>query len=399
MAKSKKTNNTPKQVKRPNLLRSTIVPSAVARSRKDINKWRSALQQAENVENPKRKLLYDLFDELVLDAHYSSEWENRVLTLQGSDFEIQKDGTPNAELTELLKRPWFSQLLKYAIESRTHGHSLIQVEEFEVGNILKINLIPRRHVVPERGIVLKNLSDDNGINYREDAMYSPWLLEIGAPTDLGLLNKMAPHILYKRFAQGAWSEYCELFGMPVRVAKTNTTNTDSLNALDDMMVNMAASSYAIIDKEEELDFVESNKTNGDIYKGLITLCDNQISKLITGAVIGNADSGGSRAKEEVGERTSNKVYHGDRAFIESWVNSTLLPKLIEFGYPFNGCVFAFKKTVDITSLWKMTNEVLTHYEVDEEYIRSTFGIPVTGKKVAPPAGQAQPQNSAGNFFG
>ncbi len=379
---------------RPNRVKDSIVPSTMARARKDINQWRSALQAAENAERPNRTLLYNLFDELVLDTHLTSELQKREMAIKGSEFAIvDSEGVVDPEKTAMLMKPWFFKALQYAMESIEWGHSLVQIEDFEEGEIKDISLVPRRHVIPEKGIVIKRIGDEKGIDYREDQMYARWLFEVGSKTDLGLLNKAAPQILYKRFAQGAWSEFCEIFGMPLRVAKTDTQNSDSLDKLENMMVNMAAAGFAIIHTDEELEFIETAKSNGEVYSGLISLANAEISKLITGAVIGEASKDGSRSKEEVGERIGQAITKGDKLFVAGWVNRVLLPKLIEFGYGLEGYSFAFQKSIDLAALWKMTSEVLQHYEVDDQYIIDTFGIPVTGKKTFAPT-----PNLKSNFF-
>ena len=115
--------------KRSNKLLDKLVTSNTARARKDIRQWRSALQQAENVENPKRTLLYNLYDELVLDTHLSAEVQKCILAVRGSQFSIynQADGSADVNKTELLTKPWFYTFLDYAMESIFWGHSLLQI--------------------------------------------------------------------------------------------------------------------------------------------------------------------------------------------------------------------------------------------------------------------------------
>lgn len=371
--------------KRPNKILDKLIASNSARSRKDINQWRSALQQAENPDNPKRALLYNLYAELILDGRASAEFDKRKLAVQGSEISLYNpaDGVTDAEKTKLLQKPWFFDLIGHAMDSKAWGHSLVQIGDMnEEGEISEVELVNRKHVIPEKGMFTVRQGDEKGILYREDKKYSQWLLEFGGKKDLGLLNKTAPHILYKRFAQGAWSEFCEIFGMPLRYVKTNTKDSDSLNRVENMMINMASASYAIIDNEEELAFVETAKSDGGVYNGLIQLCNSEVSFIVNGAVIGESSQGGSRSKEEVGERTGGLITKSDRLWLEGFINTTLLPRLIELGYPVQGLEFKFEEEVDTEGLWTITEGLLPHYDIEEEYITNTFGIPVT-KKVVP----------------
>ena len=370
-----------KDMKRPNKLVDKIIASNTARARKDITSWRVALHQAENALEPKRILLYSLYEELVLDAHLSSEIQKRILSVRGSRFSIYnlKDGSTDNEKTNLLKKPWFYEFIDLAIESIFYGHSLIQIGDLKEHEVSHIKLIDRKHVIPEKGLFVYNQTDTKGIAYREDTKYSPWLLEVGKPTDLGVLNKTAPHVLYKRFSMSAWSEFCELFGMPIRIGKTNVKDLDSLNRMENMMVSMGPGNYLICDDQEKIEFVETAKSNGEVYSNLIGITNAEISKLISGAVIGEASDGGSRSKEEVGERMGDIITLADKQFLEGYINNTLISKLIALGYPLEGYAFRFEKSKDIDSLWKITQGLLQHKDIDNDFITKTFGIPVLDK--------------------
>lgn len=363
---------------RPGRVLDNIIRSNISRAKKDINAWRSALQQAENVDKPKRLLLYNLYDELVLDAHLIAEIDKRLLAFLGAEFNLMDEGgTANPEATALLKKQWFFDLMRQAWWSMAYGHSLIDTHTItSEGFIGSIKLVPRRHVIPEKGLIIKNQSDEVGLNYREDPNTWRWMFEIGNPDELGFLNAAAPHVLYKRFAQGAWTEFCELFGMPVRYAKTNTNDANSLNRLDKMLKEMATASYAVINHDEELEFIETAKSDGLVYQGLINLCDAALSKLVNGAVIGEASQGGSRSKEEVGLQIQQMKWNADKKWFESIMNEQIIPKLVEMGYPLSGLLFEFEKQKDTAAHWAMVKDMLTTYDIDPSWIEENFNVPV-----------------------
>lgn len=367
---------------RPNKLVDRLIATQTARARKDIKAWRGALQQAENVENPKRNLLYNLYNELILDAHLYANLQRRIANIKGCDYALKshQNNEVNSDATMQIKTPWFYNFLNLAMESLFFGHSLIQIGDLnENGEIADLVLVKRKHVRPELGLFVFGENDDKGIYYREDESIYNWLIEVGEPTNLGLLNHCTPHILYKRFAQAAWSEYCEIFGMPLRYGKTNVKDLESLNRMEDMMINMGLAAYAVIDNDEEIHFVESSGGKGEVYDGLINKSNGEISKLINGAVIGEDSQGGSRSKEEVGERLGDDITESDKQFIEHFVNFNLLPKLIKIGYKFEGLYFEFEKSKDIGKLWTITSGLLQYKDVENDFITETFGIPVKDK--------------------
>ena len=367
-----------------NRLINKLIATSTHRAKRDVQHWRSALRQAENTDSPKRASLYNIYEDVILDGHLSSLIQKRTMAVIGSSFAVHKDTEIDVEKTELLKKPWFVKFLKIAMESIYWGHSLLQIGDLVDGEISTVELIKRKHIIPEKGMFTIRQGDETGIRYREDKKYYDYLIEIGETHDLGLLNPAVPHALYKRFATGAWSEYAELFGAPTRYAKTNTKDAESLNRMEDMMINMGSFQYAIIDDSEELNFIETSKTNGEVYERLITQTNSELSKIIQGTVIGEASQGGSRSKEEVGERTTQEITRADKQWVQGYINHFLFPKLIKLGYPLQNCRFQWQKSKDINSLWNITKGLLPHYNIDEEFISDTFGIPVTKKTTESP---------------
>lgn len=363
-----------------------VLEASKTRAKKNITDWRTALKQAEKRPDPRRKLLYDIYDEIDLDLHTSgivSVRKNKTLSSKWSIYNSSNE--PDDDLTYLLKKTWFTNFLHMALDSIYWGHSLIQINKVEPikdgkGGIKEIELVPRAHVVPEDGLLLKRTSDQTGIKYREELQYQKWIIETPNKKDLGIYNKLAPYILYKRYAMAAWSAYGELFGMPMRVGKTNTTDSNAMLKMEQAMVNMAGAAFMIIDQNEEIDFIQAIRGDGAVFNELINRCNSEIQTAIMGAVIGSDSQGGSRSKEEVGERTLGDFVTADKEFLENFINEDLLPILIEHGYPFEGCYFIWDEVTDLTSLWNQTNQALAHFDVDEEWVRNTFGIQVTGKR-------------------
>lgn len=378
-----KQNKTQVLKDRPNKVVSNIVRASNARARRDIAQWTQALRSAENVDNPKRALLYNIYKDILLDAHLSSEIEKRANALTGASFALyDESGKPVPEATDLLKNAWFNKFLLWAFESRLWGHSLMEVDMLtQDGKVGSLTLVNRWHVIPEKGMVVNQQGEDKGTLYRGNPTFEPWLFEVGDNYDLGLLNKAVPHVLYKRFAQGAWSEFCEIFGVPPRFAKTAARDNESLNRLENMMVQMGVANYAVINKDEEIEFLEPSKSDGSVFLGLMNYSAAEISKLINGAVIGEESQGGSRAKEEVGLEVSNGIWDGDKAWLEGIINEQLIPKLVAMGYPFTGLSFEFSREKNLQAEWKIVSGILNHFEVEPEYIKETFGVPVIKQKI------------------
>jgi len=365
-----------------------FVAAQQQRGRQIIADWLKALQAAENPQKPNRELLYRLYNNLVIDGDFTSEWETRrKLRIKGASFDLlNADNKADEEATKMLKTQWFQKLLDYGLDSKPWGTSVVEIKSLTPeGLIDDVELLNRRHIIPELGLWIDKVGDEKGILYREDQSYSRWLFEFGEPNDLGFLAKAAPYILFMRFALSAWSEYAEKFVMPVRVAKTNATDKAHLGQMEKMLLDMGTASFAILNKDETLEFVETAKTDGsNVFDKLMQTCAAKLSKLINGAVIGEASQGGSRSKEEVGQDIQNLVTMADMMWFEGIMNQRILPRLVSMGYPFQDLTFQFERQRDLKFLLEVVDKLLSEYDIPEDFITDNFNIPVTKKAVPNP---------------
>lgn len=368
-------------------------------TRKDIADWKRARQQATSSTEPKQVLLQHLFEEVMLDALMTSQISVlRVGKSQGAEFELKSNGKKDdAETQKLKDSGLYEDLVELIIEAQFFNHSLV---EFDYdGDDLSAELIPRTNVSPEVGKFYPDTQDSATLDYRNLPEFKKWIVEIyPRKRDLGLLNKAVPYVLIKKFALSCWSELCEIFGIPPRVMKTNTTDEEMLERADTMMKEIGSAAYFIIDTTEEFEFAQGVATNGDVYKNLISTCDQQLSLLNLAAVLGQDTENGNRSKEESSTKLMEAVVKADKRLIESTFNKKILPALASIGFLKPGLRLEITKEVDLEKLWKMTYEASQYYEVDPEWIRNTFGIEVIGKKMTslvPPDDDDDPDDDDG----
>ena len=357
-----------------------IKPKAISQTRNDIAVWKSARMQAQSITNPRRARLQNLYNDVMMDALLASQIENRRMqTLQSSFSLSDASGKLNEEATAIIKAStWFPVLVSAIIDSNFYGPTLAElIPDMES---LKIAVIPRNNIVPETGMLYWDETDSNGLPYREAKEYGTWLLEFGQPTNFGLLNKAVPHVLFKRFAQSCWSELCEIYGIPPRVMKTNTQDPAMLTRAEQMMRDMGAAAWFIIDETEAFEFAKGADTNGDVYNNLINLCNNEMSLLVSGAVIGQDTKNGNESKESISIQMLENLVNADKRMVEGYMNTLVLPALSQIGMLKGELLFSFDPEEDVRLLWTMTKEVLPFMEVDPEWIKTKFGIEVTGTK-------------------
>lgn len=364
-----------------------ITEQQASQTARDMQHWRRAKQVATRVDLPKRDLLDDLVNDLLYDTHLSSQMELRRDRSLAKPYTIIKaDGSTDEETTALLSQSGaFSMLMQIALETPFFGHSLVEILPAPEG-LFTANLLPRRHVVPKLGWILFDLSDSKGYDYRSDPGYGKTLIEMGDPNDLGILFDCAPATIYKRYAMASWSEFCEIYGIPPRVLKINTDDSEAMQRAADMMQRMGSANWAIVDKDEDLSFAAGVSDNGNIFKQLIYAAKEDVSLKICGATLGQDTQYGNRSKEESSMELLEAKCSADRRMLERIMTSTVLPALARQGFIPEGLRFAYPQEEDKEALWTRTVSLLPYYNVDEEWIRNTFGVEITEAKSQLPFG-------------
>ncbi len=369
-----------------NSLYDKIIKSHTAITRKDFADWKAAQQYALSSSNPKQYLLQRLYKDVMQDALMTSQIEGlRISKTKGADFDIvSQDGATNEIATQAIKDSGlFESIAEMVVESLFYGYSVIELCKDRSG-LLRAVSIPRENIEPSQGLFLPDcLSDGGAIRYREIREYGKSIIEvIPKANDLGFINKAVPYVLIKKFAFSCWSEFCEIFGMPPRVLKTNTQDKSMLDRAEVMMREIGSAAYFIIDTNEELDFGQGVTSNGDVYSNLISKCDSQISLINLAAVIGQDTANGNYSKEESSAKLTDAVVAADKRLVEQTFNRQILPALAALGLVKDGLRLQISKSKDIEALWNKTVQALPYYEIDPEWIKETFGLDVTARKTA-----------------
>jgi hypothetical protein len=383
---------------------SNVIASVIKKqesvTRKDIADWKAAIREATRVDNPRQVRLQELYTAIMYDALLTSQVGLRIDKTQGADFELTgADGKLDEQATKTVKDLGvYDSLSEIIIESRFYRNSLVEFI-FDGEGKLTCELIPRKHIVPDIGVFFGDLSKEKGVSYRELPDFGRWIVEFPVRGgDLGIFNKAVPHVLMKKFAQSCWSELCEIFGIPPRVLKTDTTNREMLARAEQIMRAIGSAAWWIIDTMENFEFANPLNSNGDVYRNFIQLCNSEISMLVLGAVIGQDTEFGNRSKEESSAKLLDSIVFADRRYVENCFNNIVLPALNQIGLVKDGLRLVIRKETDTESLWKMTFEAAQYFDVDPEWVKSTFGIEVTGQRAFGIVERQMHDKSELNFF-
>lgn len=343
----------------------------------DIEKWRNAIQAAESVINPNRRQLYELYHDILLDGHLTSVIGKRLTAITNAKLTfVDKDGEENKILNELIDTEEFEYIVKEILNSRFWGHTLLELD-FIPGKI-QSELIDRRHVKPEKGIVVKNSTDTNGETYREPP-YDNYVLEAGRPKDLGILMKVAQYVIYKRGNYGDWAQYAELFGMPFRKGKYDGYDEVARQNLEQALEKSGSAAYVVLPEGTDVEFEANSSTgDGELYDKLRKACNEEISVAVVGQTLTTTQGDkGARSLGEVHADVADQIHEADKRFVRRILNSRLLPLLEKHGYPVAGGSFTFPEVDkrDKGKKLEMDLKIAKRQPVSDDYFYEEYGVP------------------------
>lgn len=358
-------------------------------TRKDIKNWREAWQIAINVDSPNRQRLYDIYRDVEVDLHLSGCVGQRTGFVMAKSFKlVDQNGEEDEEALHYFDQAWFKQLMRYVLEANFWGHSLIELGEVATDGdgcicFSDVTLIPRKHVIPEYHRVVTDLSQDwhTGIDYHE-APFSDWLIEAGRPHDLGIYLKAATQTIPKKNMLAFWDTFGEIFGMPMRIARTTSRDKKEIDRLDRMLREAGASLSMVAGQDTEIEFVESGKGDAyNVYDKRIERANSELSKLVIGQTM-TIEDGSSLSQSQTHLEVFQNLIEADCDMIRDIVNSQLLPRMARLGFPVKGLRFDWDYAVDYTPEQQKAYEemVLQHYDVDPSYFEEKYGMPAAQRR-------------------
>lgn len=340
--------------------------------RKDIADYQAAINQTLS-QQPRWIKLQELYNSLMLDAHLTSQIELRRNKTLCQTFAL-RSGDKDIELSAEVRNLIYSAI-GHVLDSVMYGYSLVELDP----STLSLTLLDRRNIDPKNKLLYLNPLYGESLDYTTLREYNSTLFDF-VSSPLGLLSKAAPHVLFKRFAQSCWSEYCEIYGMPPRYIKTNTNDKELVDYYRDMLANIGSGASYVLDLDDDMGFASITATGGDVYERLISLCKEELSLLICGAQVGQDTTYGSNAKEQSSQELLTSVVEQDQEFVQNCLNTKLLPALSALNLLPQDAVFSYPQQEDTNKLFEKTIKAAAYFDIDPKWFKDKFGIEVTAAK-------------------
>jgi SPP1 gp7 family putative phage head morphogenesis protein len=346
------------------------------RVKQDILRWRNALIYAENKQFPNRTEYYRLCKDVVLDPHLSSVISQRKKAVLARELVLVDDnGEVDVEKTKVFKKKWFRKLLDYSLDAKFYGFSLIDLGPLVDEAFPDIRLVPRQYVRPELKIVVPTLGGMTGTSF-DDPKYAKWNIFIGDREDLGILVKAAPYTIWKKNALGYWSEYCEKFGMPIRVGKTNVKDDELRLNMENSLRTMGSAFWSMINKDDEIELISSAIHGAwENFDKMSDRVNQELSKLVlsqTGTTDEKSFSGSAGVHQDV----MGDVTEADIADLEGDLNEVVAPILNFHGFGLEGLTFEFryKESLSLGDRAKLEASFMPYVKFKKEYLEKTYGF-------------------------
>lgn len=365
---------------------SAVVKMQLTRFQNTIQLWKNGIDAFEDTFYPTNEDLIRVYNDCLLDAHLCAIIEARKAKTLSKDFKFVDDQKEEIqEVTEIFQTEWFREFLNITLDTPYFGFSLVQFED-RIGKEFKgVSVVPREYIDPSNKIIRDTPMANTGTSY-VSGRFAPWVLEVGKAGVIGLLSKAAPLTIYKKNAFGSWADFTELFGNPMRIGKTDIRNDDLRQNLSAMLAQMSSTAWGVLDKEDEIEFVETSSTDAfQTFDRQVERMNSEMSKLILGSTM-TVDDGSSRSQSEVHEKTTAAFEKSDAMFVEYVVNKCLIPFLNKY-HGFNiDAKFMFDDTETVTKQeqFKIDLELLKYYNISADYITETYGTPVEEKEAPEP---------------
>lgn len=205
------------------------------------------------------------------------------------------------------------------------------------------------------------------------------MLTAGRADDLGLLLKCAPYVIWKRGDVGDWTTFAEIFGMPLKVGKFPSHDSNARKELNEAMEVAGAANSITMPDTCSIEFVQNttSQTGKGVHGTLADWLNGEISKIILGNTM-TTDAEGGNYKGEVHQDSEAGIFKADRRFVLRILNSTFWELLQMHGYnPGEGSFHYIDEdntpVKDRISIDKELNNII---EMDPGYYYEKYGVPV-----------------------
>jgi len=233
-------------------------------------------------------------------------------------------------------------------------------------------------VDPINRTILRNPTDLRGESWEE---FSD-LLYVGNPRQIGDLAVCAFWVILKRNNVSDWAELAEIFGRPIREGTYDAWDEKAREKLIEDIYGMGGAGVIIHPDGTKINLIQTGNVSGagDMYSGLATYCNNEISKAVNGNTLTTeAGDKGTQALGTVQQEGEVDITFFIKRQILDILNYEVCDIFAALGINTKGGKFAFvppkKKdpAQQVTIVCRLKQEA--GLPISDDYLYEEFGIP------------------------
>jgi hypothetical protein len=361
--------------------------------RKELSDWMEARESRHHPITPTTYRLQQLYKDALIDNVLRRQISNRMLRVSNKSFQVKdKNGMVNDDLTSMISTRWFRSIVKQALYSKMFGYSLVYINDWKPGAINSAISLPRELVIPERGILLRQITDMDGLRYGD---YPNFLVYIQLEEDaIGALEAIAPLTILKRHSWASWDEFEQIFGLPLRIAKTMVQTEKHLNELETWLQMMGTAAYAILPKTDDIEIKPNEQTDSfNVFNEKRKAVNEEICIGINGQTMTTLD-GSSRSQSETHIKTMEEITNDDIQDVKDWFNASFINVMRALGYNIPEGSYLDIISNTIIPIEKRSEIDLRIFQMghklDKNYIEETYNVVVDDSEPVNGPGQKEP---------
>jgi phage gp29-like protein len=361
----------------------------------------------------------ELFEEMEeKDAHLTAILQTRKMAVLSKDYEVLPYGaTPEderiaARLGEIVYQiPNLEESLLDLLDAIGKGFALSEIVWEVTGGqavVAELRWIPQKKVTFgedwQPRLLTKEANWEGVMPPLWKVIYHRYKARSGHATRSGVLRVVGWMYLLKNFAMKDWAAFNEVFGMPLRLGKYDTTASPAdRDALVQAIRNLGSDAAGVISKSTEIDFVEATSRSGGVnpYQLMAEFCNREMSKAILGQTLttDTAGSTGTYAAAKVHAQVRRDLVEADAQALGNTLREQLLRPLVGFNFGWDKPVpwfrFRFEEEEDLKALSVVyRNLAALGLPLDLEHVAERFGVPLPEGAAGGSAGSGESSGPA-----
>ncbi|MBI5816686.1 MAG: DUF935 family protein [Nitrospinae bacterium] len=299
-----------------------------------------------------------LFDEMEeRDLHLGAVMQTRILSAISRDRDVipASDKSADDKIAAFVRDvfdaiPSRQALMASLMSAVSHGFAMAEIIwDLKDGAVSIKEIAPRpqklftfidyedparlldfpRYLSPKNPVGVK-LPREKFIFHKNHAVSSEFLKS-------GLYRGIAWYYLFTNFTVKDWLSFIDLYGVPMRLGKYNSTATDQARAvLKDAVANLGSDAAAVISGDTTIEFIQSNLTGSQsLFSDAVEFFNRLKSKRVLGQTLTTepgAGSGGSYALGQVHDRVRNDIVAYDCKALDETLSHDLVRPLVDFNF-------------------------------------------------------------------